>query len=233
MRWVVKLLQLPQDTFALNVLQLNNYPKLMRFLVFSSRRAVAVKLLRSVLASDAKLDSVDVTSRLLTFLAPLVKDEDDTPADEEDNAEAFKEEQRLMAALVHLMRHDDTDTQFRVRTSLCLFIMLDTLQLTRLVVGLPLRNLTIQIYGTARKFFGHGGTRRMPHTLVPLVFSSLALAAKVRHRERMNQSVGFPSRKVFQFIHEICTALASSHPEVLTLSPPPSGLCACPSPAPC
>jgi len=38
MNWVVHLLTLPQETFALNVLQLNNYPKLMRFLVFSSRR---------------------------------------------------------------------------------------------------------------------------------------------------------------------------------------------------
>jgi len=77
-----------------------------------------VKLLRSVLSSRVRLDSEDVTARLLTFLAPLVRDEDDTPTADDDNQEAFEEEQRLMARLVHLMLHDDTDRQFRVRVSL-------------------------------------------------------------------------------------------------------------------
>lgn len=183
MNLVVHLLTLPQDTFALNVLQLNNYPKLMTFLVFNSRRSVAVKLLRSVLASRAKLDTEDVTARLLTFLAPLVRDEDDTPTAEADSKEDFEEEQRLMARLVHLMRNDDTDKQFR-------------------------------IYGTARRFFGHGTARRIQHTLVPMVFRSLDLARKVWKREQAGERPTFASRKVFQFVHEICTALASSHPEV-------------------
>ena len=146
-------------------------------------RSVAVKLLRSVLSSRARLDSEDITARLLTFLAPLVRDEDDTPTADDDNSQDFVDEQRLMARLVHLMRHDDTDKQFR-------------------------------IYGTARRFFGHGTARRIQHTLVPLVFRSLDLAKRVRARERAGETMQFASRRVFQFIHEICTALASSHPEV-------------------
>jgi len=182
MKFVVQLLTLPQDQLALTVLQLNNYPKLMGFLAFSNRKDVAVKLLRSVLAAKPVLDSMDIVTRLLTFLGPLVKDEDDTPPEAESD-DTFESEQKLVARLVHLMQNDDTDVLFR-------------------------------IYGTARKFFGHGGTRRIAHTLAPLVFGSLNLARRVKARELARETPALPSRKVFQFVHEICTALASSHPEL-------------------
>lgn len=182
MTFLVQLLTLPQDSLALAVLQLNNYPKLMGFLSFGNRKEVAAKLLRSVLSAHPALDTIDIVSRLLTFLGPLVKDEDDTPP-EADEGDAFETEQRLVARTVHLMKSADTDVLFR-------------------------------IYGTARKFFGHGGTRRIAHTLPPLVFGSLALARRVKAREEAGETPALPSRKVFQFVHETCTALASSYPEL-------------------
>ena len=84
-----------------------------------------------------------------------------------------------------------------------------------------------QIYGTARRFFGHGTARRIRHTLVPLVFRSLDLALKVRARERAGDTPQFACRKVFQFIHEICTALASSHPEVSVSALARARVCVC------
>ena len=39
------------------------------------------------------------------------------------------------------------------------------------------------MYSTARRHFGQGGMRRIKHTLVPLVFRSLALARAVREAE--------------------------------------------------
>ena len=59
-----------------------------------------------------------------------------------------------------------------------------------------------QLYCTARKFFGQGGTKRIPYTLVPLVFAALALL-------RNSDSTVVP-RKVLQFVHESVTALASN-----------------------
>ena len=65
MKWVVHLLTLPQDTFALNVLQLNNYPKLMRFLVFNSRRYVPVLAHTHHLPTHARTRECSVMNRLL------------------------------------------------------------------------------------------------------------------------------------------------------------------------
>ncbi len=50
-----------------------------------------------------------------------------------------------------------------------------------------------QIYATARKVFGQGGTKRIKYTLPPLVFRSLRLAAllKSQTRDEVSTSVFF------------------------------------------
>lgn len=182
-RLLVRLLTVPLDSLALEILNLGHFPEVMAFLPFDSRKAVAVKLLRSVLAAHAEITSQEQVAQLLTVLSPLVRDEEGQPPEEEERKESFEDEQRLVAKLVHLMTNASTDNLFRM-------------------------------YGTARKFFGHGGTRRITHTLVPLVFASLKLTAAVFKKETAGEQLQFSARKVFQFVHEICTALASSHAEV-------------------
>lgn len=184
---LVRLLKAPAEALGIRVLALANYTRVMGALPFEGQRSVALRILKSVLAARAPLDSPETTHRLLVYLAPLVKDESEARpagAEEEDAAakEAFEEEQRLMAKLVTYMGHEDTDVCFK-------------------------------IYVTARKVFGYGGTRRIAHTLVPLVFRSLLLVRRVRAREVAGEEPATASRKVFQFIHDTCTALASSHQE--------------------
>jgi vacuolar protein sorting-associated protein 35 len=203
---VLELLSKPLETLALNVLHpdLAHYTPLTEFLLWDDRKVVALALLERVLATydgtlveevssaDAGDDSgvitnvllnTDVTvGKLLTFLRPLIKDESDTPTDEQTRGD-FVNEQRLVARLVHLFHTESTDDMFR-------------------------------IYLEARRHFGHGGTRRIQFTLVPLVFRALELTHRVRQLEVEGGSLKTPARKVFQFIHEIVTALASKFPEV-------------------
>jgi len=65
------------------------------------------------------------------------------------------------------------------------------------------------IYATARKVFGKGGTKRIKHTLPPLVFRSLFLAAKLRaHLASNPEEWNRVGTRIFKFAHETVTALA-------------------------
>ena len=87
-----------------------------------------------------------------------------------------------VSRLAHLMVNDDTDATFKV-------------------------------LGCARKHFGQGGLQRIKHTLVPLVFRALDLSRKIRKVEAAGEAkLQYSSRKVFQFVHEIVTAMAGSFP---------------------
>jgi len=99
----------------------------------------------------------------------------------------FKEEQFLVARIPHLMKNDDTD-------------------------------VLLQIFVVARTHFTNGGSSRMGFTFPPLVFAALALARRVYQREKnaekeIDAAPQYSTRKVFHFIIEVITALATSHPE--------------------
>jgi len=69
------------------------------------------------------------------------------------------------------------------------------------------------MYVAARKHFGQGGTRRIKHTLVPLVFRSLQLALSIKAIERKgDEEVQVTSKKMFGFALETIKGLASSEP---------------------
>jgi vacuolar protein sorting-associated protein 35 len=163
---VKQLLTTPLETLALAVLQLKNFAPLMATLRFIPRKAVAVQMLRAVVDVDgSRVDSVDMCEQLLTFISPLVVDEEDTPSalkeveersdqmDDEDEVDEFTVEQQLVSRLVALFENDDTDVLFNV-------------------------------YNLARKAFGKGGMRRIKFTLVPLTFGYFRLARRIRAREQ-------------------------------------------------
>lgn len=188
------LLSAPLSTLALRVLELPQYAKLMSFLPWSNWKLVAASLLRSVVASNAALTEVGQAEQLFAIITPLLKDKDGATreADEEGKEapvdDQFKEEQLLVAKVVHLMQSDDTDTVLR-------------------------------LYLAARTKFINGGAQRIQFTLVPLVFAALSLAKKVLAREKaaaaeQDAPPQYSTRKVFQFIIEIVTAMATSHPEI-------------------
>mmetsp|Transcript_33134 Transcript_33134/g.72297 ORF Transcript_33134/g.72297 Transcript_33134/m.72297 type:complete len:820 (-) Transcript_33134:19-2478(-) len=191
---IEQLLSAPLSTLALRVLELPQYASLMSFLPWGNWKEVAASLLRSVVASNSPLADVEQAEQLFAIIVPLLKDRDGTTreADEEGREppidEQFKEEQLLVAKVVHLMQNDDTD-------------------------------ILLRIFVAARTKFIDGGAQRIQFTLVPLVFAALSLAKRVLAREKaaaedQEAAPQFSTRKVFQFIIEIVTAMATSHPEI-------------------
>jgi vacuolar protein sorting-associated protein 35 len=189
------LLSAPLASLALRVLELPQYARLMSYLPWANWKEVAATLLRSVIARHAPITEVSQAEQLFAVIVPLLRDKEGAAraTGEEEGKEVpvddqFKEEQLLVARVVHLMQSDDTDVLLR-------------------------------IFVTARQQFTNGGTQRIQFTLVPLVFAALSLARRVLNRERaaaaeQDAPPQFSTRKVFQFIIEIVTAMATSHPEI-------------------
>ena len=192
---IEQLLSAPLSTLALKVLEIPQYAKLMSYLPWNNWKEVAIKLLRNVVARNVPLNELEQTEQLFAIITPLLKDREGAAREEtdEDGKEApideqFKEEQIVVAKVVHLMKNDDTD-------------------------------ILLKMFGNVRTHFINGGVQRIQFTLVPLVFSALHLARRVQNREKAaadgnDTPPQYSSRKVFQFIIEIVTALGTSHPEI-------------------
>ena len=110
---------------------------------------------------------------------------DDEDDDEKAEDEGFVSEQNLVAALIHLIGNaEDTDSHYK------------SLHL-------------------ARKYLGKGGERRLLYTFPPMVFNALKLiqAAHGRLAQDKEVEVAVRPKKMFQFVHQICTAYGTHAPE--------------------
>ncbi len=209
---IERLLSNVLSVLALRVMKLPHVAKLMSYLPFSSWKDVAAKLLNAVITSNNMIAEVEGVEQLFSVITPLLRDEENVSmvggkrdGDEDDDDEGrdtrrvsieFKKEQYLVARMIHLMKNDDTDIQ-------------------------------LQMYTAAKEHFTYGGKLRMQFTFTPLVFCALELARKVYARESLVASSAggeeggestivpprFSSKKVFQFVIEIVTAMATSYPE--------------------
>jgi len=172
---VVRLLKVPlkeKDLGSIDLLGLSHYPNLMSLLSWSSKKKVAHGFLLHVLNEDTlALDNVENVTTLLSFISPLVKD-DETSSEDSDSS-TFEAQQESVAKLIHRLKSDSPETLFK-------------------------------ILGVARKHFGKGGVKRIRYTLVPLCFRYLMLVDVIIRCEQQEVSL----RKVFQYVHEIASALA-------------------------
>jgi len=190
------LLSSPLSTLALRVLEIPSYVKLMSYLPWGNWKEVAATLLRSVISTNCPLNELDQVEQLFKTITPLLRDRDPAAAaatlDEEDGSPApvsaqMRADQTLVARIPHLIDAEDTDIQ-------------------------------LQIFVLARTHFTTGGSQRMQFTFPSLVFAALKLARRVYARERAMEKdeatqPQFSTRKVFHFVIEVITALATSHPE--------------------
>lgn len=187
------LLSSPLSTLALRVLEIPSYVKLMSYLPWGNWKEVASTLLKSVLSNNSPLSEVVQVEQLFKTITPLLRDRDTNAAAVEEGVApppptaAFCADQWLVARTPHLFKNDDTD-------------------------------VLLQILVVARTHFTAGGSRRMQFTFPSLVFAALKLARKVQARERAVEKdeatpPQYSTRKVFHFIIEAITALATSHPE--------------------
>ena len=121
---IEELLSIPLSSLALKVLDLDQYSELLTYLPWENRRQVATILVRSTLHSNVQLNSIEKIDKLFATITPLLRDEqkdnNDTPPSKDEEATnsannaIFIEEQTLVARLVHQMKNDDNDTQFKI-----------------------------------------------------------------------------------------------------------------------
>jgi len=190
------LLSAPLSTLALRVLEIPSYVKLMSYLPWGNWKEVASTLLNSVINSNSPLSEVVQVEQLFKTITPLLRDRDANVSAVDDRetvvaapppTAAFSADQWLVARTPHLMKNEDTDT-------------------------------LLQMLVVARTHFTSGGSKRMLFTFPSLVFAALQLARKVLAREQATEreqatAPRFSTRKVFHFVLEAITALATSHPE--------------------
>jgi vacuolar protein sorting-associated protein 35 len=189
------LLSAPLSTLALRVLEIPSYVKLMSYLPWGNWKEVASTLLKSVITSNSPLSEVVQVEQLFKTITPLLRDRDANAAAADDRetiaaapppTAAFCADQWLVARPPPRKNNDDTDT-------------------------------LLQILVVARTHFTAGGSRRMQFTFPSLVFAALRLARRVQARERAVERdeatpPQYSTRKVFHFVIEAITALATSHP---------------------
>jgi len=108
---ISELLMAPLSSLAMEVLQLDHFPKLLDFVPSKGRRAIALKLLKSFLAGKSVVEDPESVDRLLFFMSPLIKEAGDGEAISSEDLEA---EQVVVAKLVQTFQNSDTDVLFEM-----------------------------------------------------------------------------------------------------------------------
>jgi len=192
----------PIRSMNLRVLGLKSYCLLMAAVPTADDvRAISCEIIETLTsyAVDRKIHikTPEEVEQLFNMMSPLLFDDDDdaNPKDKEDDEEeeqkdeAFVTEQNLVAALIHLIGNPkSTDLHYK------------SLHL-------------------ARKYLGKGGEHRLLYTFPSMVFNALKLVQvthrKLREAEQEAESVAVSvgPKKMFQFVHQICTAYGGHAPE--------------------
>jgi vacuolar protein sorting-associated protein 35 len=102
MKLLVKLLSIPLESLSIAVLNMNHYPTLMKYMKFSNRRTVALRIVKAVINDKNNLQSPKTVDQLIDFIMPLLQDDKDST---EEEAYEFEEGQEAVAKLVHLVHH--------------------------------------------------------------------------------------------------------------------------------
>lgn len=184
-RQVTELLTLPLDALSLAILHLEHYGSLLAFLELDQRKQVAVTIVSAVVKARTPLDSVEKVDTLFRFIQPLLRDEGPDAAPVDDSDRFEFDMEQHLVARM-----------FQLITH-------------------PDTDVHFQLYSTARKHFGQGGTQRIEYTLPALVFGTLALAGRIQAREEAKDStLAVKTKKAMGFVHESISVLTSHFPEL-------------------
>eukprot|EP00443_Scrippsiella_acuminata_P109420 CAMPEP_0115754450 /NCGR_PEP_ID=MMETSP0272-20121206/96877_1 /TAXON_ID=71861 /ORGANISM="Scrippsiella trochoidea, Strain CCMP3099" /LENGTH=239 /DNA_ID=CAMNT_0003199859 /DNA_START=49 /DNA_END=765 /DNA_ORIENTATION=+ len=95
-----------------------NYPALLGYLDFHTRKRVANSMVKTVTEDNHSLVSVEGVNQLFRFIEPLLRDMQDTPPTEGHDKETFASEQQQVAKLAHQLRSEDIDMEFQMVTAM-------------------------------------------------------------------------------------------------------------------
>ena len=77
MNLLVKLLSTPLDSLSIQVLRMQTYPQLMAYMKFNNKRQVALRICKAVIKEGHYLTSQITLDALVSFIAPLLRDDPD------------------------------------------------------------------------------------------------------------------------------------------------------------
>lgn len=109
MKLLVKLLTIPLDTLSIQVLRMPNFPALMNFMKFSNKRQVALRICKAVIKEGHHLSSLATVDQLLSFISPLLCDDENGGKEE---SYEFEEGQESVARLVNLVWHGSSNDHY-------------------------------------------------------------------------------------------------------------------------
>lgn len=112
---LTKLMRIPVDNYnnILTLLKLDHFGPLFEYFDYQARKAMSIYIINSALEYETKIPAQEQVDQVLALVSPLVQDQSDQPAEEED-PEDFADEQGLMGRFVHLLVADDPDQQYLI-----------------------------------------------------------------------------------------------------------------------
>ncbi|CAG9802427.1 unnamed protein product [Chironomus riparius] len=95
------------------ILMIKNFSKLISKLDFGYREELALHMIKKILKTESIIPTDDQVDVILEMLSPLIRDQNDEPEDG-ITFEAFSEQQEMVGCLIHQLKSDDLDMQFRI-----------------------------------------------------------------------------------------------------------------------
>merc|ERR1719162_1563726 len=102
-----KLLSMPLEEMALNILALEHYSALLALLPWNNRKKVAITLLKALDTSGESLTNINEMDQLFAIMTPLLKGE-------ASGSSINLEDDALVAKVIHLIDSEDTDDHFKM-----------------------------------------------------------------------------------------------------------------------
>jgi vacuolar protein sorting-associated protein 35 len=193
---VVDLLSSPLKTFSLQVLDMEQYPVLLGYLKFDTRKTFALNVVQIVVDENIPLTSPDSVESLFGFLEVLVKDVSDTPKEQKDDKVTFAHEQRELTKLVHQIKADTLDDRFVMLTTVRKYF--SSGGNTRMCYTLP--SVTYSALSLIDQIDAENAKR-------------VELANQETPEEDLPAPLQITHKKVFQFVHKTTTVINSIAPE--------------------
>mmetsp|Transcript_12426 Transcript_12426/g.30989 ORF Transcript_12426/g.30989 Transcript_12426/m.30989 type:complete len:821 (-) Transcript_12426:82-2544(-) len=110
---VVTLLSTPIKSLGWEILDMQHFTTLIKFLTVATQKKVAIGMVDAVLESDNIIEDSDQLAKFLSFIQPVMKDMGGVSSEDLMNDKEFIREQQQVAKIVHIIQSDDTDVVYK------------------------------------------------------------------------------------------------------------------------
>ncbi|KAL9269116.1 Vacuolar protein sorting-associated protein 35A-like protein [Drosera capensis] len=192
---IVALLSAPLDKYndVNTALKLTNYPRVMEYLDHETNKVMASIIIRSILKNNTVISIRDKVEALFQLLKGLLQDVD---GDHDEFLSSTFQDLPLLHDQVD--EEDFKEEQNSVARLIQILHNDDPVQMFKILNIVKNNILT-------------GGVKRLPHTVPPLVFSSLKLVRRLQSRMESGaeEEVVSETQKIFQLLNQVIEALSN------------------------